>query len=862
MMNGGKKTGKCESGHRGRGGNALLRRCFALLLIGGMLFQTMVLLTGCGGSRADREMQLLVDLASPSITVEFTGYESGFESLSQLEKQGLTAVAVVETLVTEGWERTGLPPAELQIPGFKAWFVYRLRYPVRSGTEVKLSRRGAPLQQIKQGTAGVAFPAGTGEAWVFRRADYFLTEGVYAAEARRYSHPAEGAAVIAVYEPDPAAVRKTELLLSGETPGEFCRRYVTLGDETRYALYVPGRSRLDFPGIELPDEGELRFGAALLSSPSGRRGKGVRFEVRFSERGERREQVLFSKILPERGSLEEEDDAPALRNDSASKTAAESGWGDFSVPFGKFGGRRGTLSLVTGIEVFDGGSKPSGPPDGAGTRAAWSRPLVTGTSRLSGALKPLRPGGSHPEESNRREAAPLRRVILILIDTLRRDHLGCYGYDRPVSPTIDSLAAAGTIFDNAVSQAPWTRPSVASMFASRYPRNLGILAEDFRQVLPERHTVLAEMFRKEGYTTAAIVANVHLKPYFGLHRGFDSHVFKMKRADELTDVAIDWIAGRRDLPFFLYLHYADPHSPYVSHERFDFLPGYDGAVFEDPQTIFRREGVHSGDPSSLKGNAETEYSPPAETRRLSGPELDKMVALYDGEIRFVDYHLGRLFGRLRELDLDDGALIVITSDHGEEFRDHGGYFHGYTLYGEQLRVPLIFSRPSAGLRRGLARLVDIAPTLCEVCGIPTSSRWTGASLAGRFFPEPGSADDTATGASKREDTPGGFASKTSEKKYAVGETMFRGEHRISLRHGAGKVIYDARLDEWTYFDLKTDPEERRNLSDDATLFSTHKKNLELWMEENPFGGGPGEDQASPAPDAATIEQLQSLGYLH
>jgi len=900
---------------------------------------TLSLAVGCGKDPVNPQKELLVDLSSPSTPVEFTEYEQSFAALSWLEENGLTAGAVEETLKTEGWERIGIPPGELQLPGFKAWYGYGLRYPVRPGTGVEFFRNGAPLPVDITGPppGGIpgAAPPTRREAWIFKFEDYFVPEGIYVGEARRYAHPVEDGTVVARYEPDPASVRKTELRLSGQPPGEFCRRYVTLGDQTRYALYVPGRSRLEFHGLEPSEGAELRFGAALLSSPGEPWNKGVRFEVRFSREGGG-ERVLFSTLLDSRGSGtnthgsgadtrgsgadtrdsggETLDSRPGGAGASGSETSE--GWRDFRVPLGSVGKRRGTLSLVTRMEGFDSGYMFGGLPEGAGTRAAWSRPVITGSSRLSGggATGSSRlsgagdsvPGGDRP-----------RRIILILIDTLRRDHLGCYGYGRPVSPAIDSLAADGTIFEDAVSHSSWTRPSVASLFASRYPRNLGILSESYRQVLPEGHALLAEMFRKGGYATAALVANVHLKPYFGLHRGFDSHYFYMKRADGLTCEAIDWIEKHRDLPFFLYLHYADPHSPYIPHDDFDFMPGYDGAVYEDPQVIFRGEEVDPGDSAALDASGGRDYSPPVETRTLSGAELEKMVALYDGEIRFTDYHLSRLFGKLREMELDENTLIVITSDHGEEFRDHGGYFHGYTLFGEQLRVPLIFSRPSGGSRGGLVRLIDLAPTLCELCGIPAADRWSGGSFAGDLLTvrsggekvaseiskvgkaagvatrgvskaidaaaegvpgiskvetaavEPASkvpkdeitAAGPASKVQKTEVAPSGITSQSSEERFAVGETMFRGEHRISLRQGTVKLIYDARLDEWAYYDLKTDPEETRNLSNKEGVFADRKETLENWMENNTFGDCSEDGFDAPPPDAATVEQLKSLGYL-
>ena len=297
-------------------------------------------------------------------------------------------------------------------------------------------------------------------------------------------------------------------------------------------------------------------------------------------------------------------------------------------------------------------------------------------------------------------------VVLIVVDSLRADRLGVYGAERWTSPEIDRrLAARGALLEDAYAQAPWGIPSAISYLTGRRPGELvrGGVGE---LAIPEDVPTLPERLRAAGYRTGAFVANPTLHGGIGFARGFDTfYVAPAEGAlalhgDSVNRRALPWLAAHGGRPYFLYLHYLDPHDPYDNPEIVDgrspFLPDYEGPVRGDMVHGLYAGGVELADPEA---------------------DVDHLRALYDSEVHYVDGLVGELletFGR------DDfrHALIVLTSNHGEELYDHGGWKHGHTLYNEQIRVPLIFrwdGRIPEGRRlAGSVRLVDLAPTVLAV----------------------------------------------------------------------------------------------------------------------------------------------------
>ncbi|MYF95210.1 MAG: sulfatase [Holophagales bacterium] len=306
-------------------------------------------------------------------------------------------------------------------------------------------------------------------------------------------------------------------------------------------------------------------------------------------------------------------------------------------------------------------------------------------------------------------------VLIFLVDTLRADRLGCYGYDRPTSPNIDRFAAGAVRFEHAVAQSSWTRPSTASILTGLYPHNHG--ARSRNHVLASDVPYLPEMLRSIGYLALGVSSNSIAGPTFGFRRGF-SH-FEQLPEDlsspgihipvwRVVDETLEWLEriGPED-SFFVYMHAMDPHAPYYPPEphRSRFAPDAPTGAM----------GKNMG--------------------KLQPFEIPHLSNVYDAEIAAVDEHFGRLLEELDTRGFLDDTLVVFVSDHGEEFQDHGNHGHGSNLYREQIHVPLIVQLP-ARLRAAVERSVveeqvqqiDIAPTILEAIGRPGLIETDGQSL--------------------------------------------------------------------------------------------------------------------------------------
>ncbi len=317
-------------------------------------------------------------------------------------------------------------------------------------------------------------------------------------------------------------------------------------------------------------------------------------------------------------------------------------------------------------------------------------------------------------------------LALVLVDTLRADHLGAYGYTRPTSPRIDALAAGGVVFDHARSPSSWTKPAVASLFTSRLPSEHGVVR--FDRPLGDELPTLAAALASAGYRTVGASANpVHVSRETGLARGFDDWTSLMLRgpgeagpprsptAAELNDRLLPALPEAGEGPVFLYVHYIDPHAPYDPPRR------HLARFLRDP-------AAHRRAPA-----ATLEYSVDlAAGRATAGPgERERLVDLYDAEIAGVDEAIGRLVDELRRRWGDD-LVVVVTADHGEEFLDHDGWTHGLTLHRECLAVPLVvrdFREPARAVRReDPVDLLDVPTTLLALAGLPAAPGMRGRDL--------------------------------------------------------------------------------------------------------------------------------------
>jgi arylsulfatase A-like enzyme len=413
-------------------------------------------------------------------------------------------------------------------------------------------------------------------------------------------------------------------------------------------------------------------------------------------------------------------------------------------------------------------------------------------------------------------------VLIIAVDSLRPDHLGCYGYGRPTSPEIDALAGRGVLLERVISQASWTTPSFGTVLTGLYPSQHGALT--ITNMLAPAVPTLATILKAQGYATCGIVNAPALGKGYGFDRGFDLYDVaepETRDAGATTGDALAWIDRNKAGPFFLFLHYFDVHLPYAPPAPFDrvFDQTYSGSMGSrfDPETY-----------------APTREDLLAMMGRWPAAEWDHVVSLYDGEIAFTDRAMGALLNGLRERGLLENTLLVLLSDHGQEFFEHGAYGHGHSLYGEVLAVPLVFSLPGRipeGRRvREQARLLDVMPTILDILGVEPGTRVEGASLLPLIAGGGGvrSAPDAVL-----------------PPEMAFSEAVRLGGEKKALTGPGAKTIHDVNSGETVVFDLAADPGEANALSDAdaseirpivATMFDAIFEMTETWHVEIDGGG--------------------------
>ena len=325
----------------------------------------------------------------------------------------------------------------------------------------------------------------------------------------------------------------------------------------------------------------------------------------------------------------------------------------------------------------------------------------------------------------RRTATPSApNLLVIAIDTLRADRLGVLGNPRGLTPTLDRLAGEGALFRRAFAPAPWTLPSFASLFTSKTPEEhaAGGRIGDFRGLAAE-HTTLAELLRDAGWRTGAIVNVDFLGRSFGLTQGFESvderfygDNERLRDAKETTDAALAWIERERSNAFFLFAHYFDPHARYAPpkewRERFADPRDQRSDAFEfgqrDQVVLWRAGRI-----------------------RPTQDDFERAEKLYDAEVAYTDSEVGRLVAGLDALGLAANTIVVVVSDHGEEFLDHGDWEHGHTLHDELLHVPVILRQPGRIAARAVdapVGTVELAPTLLAFCGLDVPEGFRGRDL--------------------------------------------------------------------------------------------------------------------------------------
>jgi arylsulfatase len=448
-------------------------------------------------------------------------------------------------------------------------------------------------------------------------------------------------------------------------------------------------------------------------------------------------------------------------------------------------------------------------------------------------------------------AAPRPSIVLITIDTLRADRLGCYGYDRPTSPRIDRLAAGGILFENARTTLPRTTQSIASILTGRYPKGHG--ARGLFAVLPEGNTTLAEILRADGYRTAAFASNMFLRPGRGFEQGFDVYAnpevrWEGNSAPAVTAAALAWLDGvPRGVPYFLWVHYLDPHWTY-----------------RPPAGYARAFAPPTARPFTLYEDLEARRITKGQVifdHRLAPDAVAHVRGLYDGEIAATDAALAPLLDRLER---GDPVLVVLTSDHGESLGEHGYHFaHGEYLYEPGLRIPLVVAlagRVPGGTRSAANVLnIDVAPTLLGLAGVRGMQAVDGRPLliaerAGApVRPAPGR--DLVFAESDFQ------LIHPENRRYHVRGPAGRW---TAVSDGRYKMIHIPRRggEIFETYDLQADPGETRNLEPDGLDPRARARLLRALRGFADYDAGAGATAPPAVIDAEERERLRSLGYIN
>lgn len=537
---------------------------------------------------------------------------------------------------------------------------------------------------------------------------------------------------------------------------------IKLGREYRTALKcpVPGKLILD---AEIPPSALLRFGYGLAYQPKQKKRVPVVFRVLLKDGNQ--EYMIFERTLNEYRNWKE----AKVNLDSRSPK-------EFQL-------ERSKLVFETQMESLENEEISIEP------RAFWADPILIDSNR---------PPQKRPN------------IILVSIDTLRADHLHCYGYHRKdISPFMDSLAEKGILFDQTISQCPWTTPSHASIFTGLYPSSHGVnqtiflllRARSSREInityqgLDPNIPTIASKLREKNYITQAFCGGGTVSGDIGFAHSHSGYV-EIDFAKESTEPVKKWIDEHKDLPFYLFLHTFRVHAPYTDlHYAHEVL---DSEQTDSLQDFFKTaDKVLADQPKKLK--------------QLGVLRKQVTETLYDGGIHETDKKLEEIVAYLEEIGLLDSTIIVITSDHGEEFGEHDPEkiydSHGETLYDEIIRVPLILSIPNSeysGHRiKAQVRLIDLFPTLCDFANI----KYRKSDIQGRsLIPL--------------------IEGKENQSRDAFSEAIVTGPEKKSIRRPDSKYIYTFKIKDNTlprglisyhpgyeeFYLLDQDPGEKKNLA--------------------------------------------------
>ncbi len=462
-------------------------------------------------------------------------------------------------------------------------------------------------------------------------------------------------------------------------------------------------------------------------------------------------------------------------------------------------------------------------------------------------------------------------VILIMIDTLRKDHLNAYGYELETAPNLAHMAAEGTLFLDNISQATWTKVSTPSIMTSLYPTTHGV--KDVPDRLPASAVTIAEVFRDAGYATAGLSSNDFTGRFTNLHQGFErvneagslTGAMGTKTARPVIDRAVKFIEEHRESPFYMFVHLYDPHSD------FEARPPYN-TMWSDPAGKEEHEKERKAALDAAKKHGKTRqfnhlpHVVDFEEAHVDPKEWMKYEAsLYDGSIRGADAEIGRLLERLRMLGLEQRTMIAVIADHGEELHDHGKMGHGLEAYGEVSNVPLILYRPGvipAGVKvEEMTRSIDLMPTLLDLAGLRVPEAAQGESL----LPLVAAYRDNTGDAAKQAAADLGW-----QDRPAVVE-----EHKRDPKDDDDDESYVIVLDGWKLidnvqtkskpefelFDHAADPLDAHNVAEEnPDKVEALKTELSYWRRMVTDAKLP-DDASTEGMSSEELEKLRSLGYI-
>jgi arylsulfatase A-like enzyme len=529
-------------------------------------------------------------------------------------------------------------------------------------------------------------------------------------------------------------------------------------------------------------------------------------------------------------------------------------WESVPIDLSRYQGSK--ISLLLSLES----SEP-------GTLGFWGSPVV----RYRGS----RPAVAQNARAGDQAKVP-QGVILIMADTLRRDHLNFYGYGRETAPFLTRLAEEGALFKDTIAQATWTKVSAPAIMTSLYPTAHGV--KEFTDTLPAAANTMAEVFRSAGYATVSYSSVLFTGKFTNLHQGFEelhestsvTDRESSKTAREYVDRLTQWLEVHKDVPFFVFLHVFDPHDPYEPY------PPYNGIwadLSKKEEHLEHLKKVREVIKDPLMKN----FGMPNRQELIqAGLNPDEYVGYdkdwYDGSIRALDSEIARLHERLRMLGLSDKTLLVFTSDHGEEFLEHGKMFHGQSTYAELSQVPLFFHLPgvvpSNVVIEQTVETIDIMPTVLELAGLREPGELMGRSLvpqiAGRKETSPATSNRAGVAHANESLEPRPAITEKAPTKH-IGGPPPRDKGAVAVIWQGWKLIHNFEraegAPEFELFNRAEDPLDQHNVAEaNPEQVRLMHRMIDAWRQRAEAGRLP-ESDSSENLSKEELQRLRGLGYI-